>query len=261
MGVAEIARSLGVSKSYVSRVKKEYTESLLRSRGEVEARVFELLDEGKDPVTIVKELKLPSNIVVEIYNRYLELKELPKITIFDLGDEVESLNEELHELKEAIGKLSFQLRKETEERLNSQYKAVSRDLSTLSMRIESLEKRTATLQGTTAVVVSLLGMPLITSFFQKLTLTPNGLNAVEREYIIAKEWAELAGVLWNAQGLTGKEHIFGRVMANVLDLAVVYRDVLKTQGNSQGARLFDEIIKLLKYGPSSGRPLSKNTQK
>ena len=182
--------------------------------------------------------------------------------MFDLSDGIESLSEELYELKRAIGKLGFQLGKETEEKLNSQYKALSRDLSILSRRIESLEKRMATLQGTTIVIVSLLGMPLITCLFQKLALTQSSLNAAEREYIIAKEWAELAGALWKAQGLTGKEHISGRVMANVLELAVVYRDILKTQGNSQGVRLFDEIIKLLRYGSStSGRPLPKNIQK
>ncbi len=262
-GVTEIAGSLGVSKSYVSRVKKDYTELLLRSRGELEAEVFTLLEEGKDPVAIVKELKIPSDTVVEIYNKYLELKGLPEITVFDLSDEIESLSEELHGLKRTIGKLGFQLSKETEEKLNSQYKAVNSNLSTLNKRVESLENYTTTLQGTMNFVVSLLGMPLIDCLLQKLILAPGDMGEVisEHDYAIVKEWAALTGALWKAQKTTGKGHISGEVITHVLELASTYRDALQLHGDSQGAQMLDDIIKLLKYGPSTGRHLPKNIQK
>ena len=86
---SEIAKILGVTSAYVSKVKKELEMENLKGEGELEAAVFKLFKEGKSPVDVVIELKLPAEKVEGLYSKYLDLADLPPVKAVDIISEID----------------------------------------------------------------------------------------------------------------------------------------------------------------------------
>jgi len=99
-GVSEIAREVGVSKSYACQVKKELERERYKDKGKIEAETFKLLKEGKRPEDLVIELQIPAEEAERIYKTYLKLSNLSLAeTSKKIGvrseNEVRKLKEEL----------------------------------------------------------------------------------------------------------------------------------------------------------------------
>lgn len=74
-----IAKNRHVSPNTIAEVKKKYSSSQAStSEAEVDARAFQLFEEEKDPVQVTIELKQPPQLVQELYNLYIEMKESSK---------------------------------------------------------------------------------------------------------------------------------------------------------------------------------------
>ncbi|ASJ01301.1 hypothetical protein [Thermococcus gorgonarius] len=134
LGTSEIARQLGVTPAYVSKVKREIRNKRMINEGEREAEVFKLLKEGKSPVDIVIELKLPAEEVNRIYEKYLELNNLPPVTQLDIMDYVDESCESIRE--EILG----EIREYIQRAITEVHRKLSKDVEEIQAKTEELGK-------------------------------------------------------------------------------------------------------------------------
>jgi len=135
---SEIENKLGVTRSYVSKIKKELELGRFKSEGELEAAVFRRFEEGKSPVEVVMELQVPADKVQEIYDKYLELKGLPSVTIFELSDELETRVGELERKVNGLGKIFRRFLREYYEEKAELKRRINETETTFRNRIREL---------------------------------------------------------------------------------------------------------------------------
>ncbi|ASJ15380.1 V-type ATP synthase subunit I domain-containing protein [Thermococcus radiotolerans] len=135
---SEIENKLGVTRSYVSKIKKELELGRFKSEGELEAAVFRRFEEGKSPVEVVMELQVPADKVQEIYDKYLELKDLPSVTIFELLDELEKRVGELERKLDRVGKIFLRFLREYYDEKAELKRQINETETTFRSRIKEL---------------------------------------------------------------------------------------------------------------------------
>ncbi|MFA4640550.1 helix-turn-helix domain-containing protein [Pyrococcus kukulkanii] len=94
-GVSEVAREVGVSRAYVSQVKKELEMKGHADKGKIEAEAFKLLKKGKRPEDLVIELEIPAEEAMRIYKSYLVLHGYPSPSELDVYEEIMKAREDI----------------------------------------------------------------------------------------------------------------------------------------------------------------------
>lgn len=214
---SEIARITGVSLAYVSQVKKEFEKRNFQTEGELEATVFKLFKEGKSPVDVVIELKIPAEKVEELYEKYLDLCELPPVTASDV---IERISSKLQRARGEIAKaVEEKIRKFNEE--NAQ-------------EIKQLKESRNAIFGVLKEVSTLLAY-----------------LAVKEAITIASIPIEHPKKHVDVEFLKRTLELFTAVNPNPKDIKAleeylkIHRDVLQASNNTKGAEMIDELLMLL----------------
>lgn len=244
MSVTEISEELGVSKSYVSKVKRAYERGGFLSEGELEAAIFERLDKGKTPVDIVKELKVPSKTVKEVYERYLDLRELPPVTVFDF---VEEMEENINMLEKQVRVGMDSMRKDVTKALEGSIKKIlKRTQELVEKEKKERESRDNLLMGIYLNLLVFVGHFMIQELVERI-LTSSVFKAGRIEdipdYKIFKEWFDMMTNLSKVYKSTQTVH--GYLMTLLIEQIETYRDYFKQQGDVKATKYLDQILKAL----------------
>lgn len=221
---SEIAKTLGVSTAYVSKVKKELEMGDFQTEGELEATVFKLFKEGRSPVDVVIELKLPAEKVEELYYKYLNLVDLPPVKAIDV---MKNIDKKFQRAKVELSRIFNEHIRKFDVENTEKIKGLR----------EEMERNRSALVGTLKEVTALMTYLAIKEAINIASIPAQH----PREHVDIGFIKRIIRLFKTTTPSDSDIRVF-------VDYLKLHRDVLRGSGNVKGARMLDEILTMLTKG-------------